>query len=55
MQVQIQTLIAGGAGAREGGAMEGSNIGSNIEVAKPPVLMEKQEEWEDLSQHVGYI
>ena len=35
MQVQIQALIAGGAVARKGGAMEGSNIESNIEMAKP--------------------
>jgi len=39
MQVQIQALIAGavaGAGA-ERGAME-SNIGSQMEVAKPPIF-----------------
>ena len=37
MQVQIQALIAGEAVAG-GGAIEGSNTGSNIEVAKPPVF-----------------
>jgi len=38
MQVQIQALITGGAVARKREAMEGSNIGSNIEMAKPPVF-----------------
>ena len=38
MQVQIQALIAGGAGTREGGAIERSNTRSNIEVAKLPVF-----------------
>jgi len=40
MQVQIQALIAGGAVV--GGEMpEGSNTGSNMEVAKPPVFNEE--------------
>jgi len=38
MQVQIQTLIAEGASVEAGGAIERSNTGSNIEVAKLPVF-----------------
>jgi len=37
IQAQIQAIIAGGAVVK-GGATEGSNIESNIEVAKPPVF-----------------
>ena len=38
MQVQIQALISKGATAGAGDTTEGSNIGSNIEVVKPPVF-----------------
>ena len=37
MQAQIQALIAGGAVAGRG-ALEESNIGPNMEIAKPPVF-----------------
>ena len=36
MQVQLQALITGGAVGGRG--TEGSNIGSHMEVAKPPVF-----------------
>jgi len=36
MQVQIQALIAGGAEMDRG--VEGSNTGSHMEVAKPPIF-----------------
>ena len=36
--MQIQTLIAEGAGTREEWVIEGSNTGSNIKVTKPPVF-----------------
>jgi len=36
--VQIQALIVGGAGIRKEETMEGSNTGSNIEMAKPLVF-----------------
>jgi len=41
MQVQIQALLAGGAGvdrAVAGSGAEGSNMGSHIEMAWPPVF-----------------
>jgi len=61
MQAQIQALIAGGVGGvgRAGAEREatGSNMGSQMEVAKPPVFNREAGRVgeEDSLQHASYI